>query len=121
MPRTTSAPTKLGAASVSANSQLSDSRLCLSPSCKAAIHDRLSVPRFPPLAFVLAAATVAIFNGLVRVADSTGIPLDDGTCNASIDFRDELGLNDYSGARSTRLDAALQARPKGSVAKLFGF
>ena len=31
-----------------------------------------------PEAFVAAAATVGIFNGLVRVADATGIPLDRG-------------------------------------------
>jgi hypothetical protein len=74
-----------------------------------------------PEAFVLAAATVAIFNGLVRVADSTGIPLDDGTRNASVDFRDELGLNGYAGAGNTHFDDALKVRPEGGVAKLFGF
>ena len=74
-----------------------------------------------PESFVAAAATVAIFNGLVRVADSTGIPLDDGTRNASVDFRDELGLNNYAGAGNTHFDDAQQVRPEGSVAKLFGF
>jgi hypothetical protein len=54
-----------------------------------------------PEAFVEAAATVGIFNGLVRVADATGIPLDDGTLRASTEFRQDLGLNDYLGARST--------------------
>ena len=85
------------------------------PSVRAELLEALG-----PEAFVLAAATVAIFNGLVRVADSTGIPLDDGTRNASVDFRGELGLNDYFGAQSTDLDATAQAG-EGSVAKLFGY
>jgi hypothetical protein len=86
------------------------------PSIRAELREAIG-----PEAFVSAAATVAIFNGLVRVADSTGIPLDDGTRNASVDFRDELGLNDYSGARSTSLDAVAEVPEEGSVAKLFGF
>ena len=72
-------------------------------------------------AFVDAAATVAIFNGLVRVADATGIPLDDRTRDASVDFRDELGLNAFSGARSNRLDAAQAAESTTDVEKLFDF
>ena len=44
-----------------------------------------------PAAFVEAAATVGIFNGLVRTADATGIPLDDGTLRASKGVRGELG------------------------------
>ncbi len=72
-------------------------------------------------AFVAVAATVAIFNGLVRVADSTGIPLDDRTRDASIDFRDELGLNSFVGADSTDLAAAKPAAKGGEVSKLFDF
>ena len=37
-----------------------------------------------------AAATVGIFNGLVRVADCTGIPLDDGTRDATVEERESL-------------------------------
>jgi hypothetical protein len=59
-----------------------------------------------PAALVEAAAIVGIFNGLVRVADSTGIPLDKRTLGTSVGFRAELGLNTYPGARSTDLDAA---------------
>lgn len=45
-----------------------------------------------------AAATIAIFNGLVRVADGTGIQLDDGVLADSADYRERLGLNGYGGA-----------------------
>jgi hypothetical protein len=48
-----------------------------------------------------ACLTVAAFNGLTRVADATGIPLDGGTLAATTDVRAELGLNDMAGARST--------------------
>ncbi len=48
-----------------------------------------------------AAGTIAIFNGLIRVADGTGIRLDDGLNGASSDERDRLGINDYAGAAST--------------------
>ena len=50
-----------------------------------------------------AAATVAAFSGLVRVADGTGIPIDDGLAAASADIRDELGLNHFAGASNTDL------------------
>jgi type IV pilus biogenesis protein CpaD/CtpE len=45
-----------------------------------------------------AAATVAVFNGLVRVADGTGIQLDAGLAGYSADLRDELGIDAYAGA-----------------------
>ena len=54
--------------------------------------------------FVLAAATVGIFSGLVRVADSIGIPLDERTRQTSGALREDLGLNAFSGARNTDLD-----------------
>ena len=56
--------------------------------------------------FGQAAAIVGIFNGLVRVADLSGIPLDDSSLHASIDFRDALGLNDFAGAANTELTRA---------------
>ena len=52
-------------------------------------------------AFVEAAATVAIFNGLVRAADSSGIPLDDGTASFSVEARRRLGVDDFAGAANT--------------------
>ncbi|MDG2333006.1 MAG: hypothetical protein P8Q97_02160 [Myxococcota bacterium] len=55
-------------------------------------------------ALVQAAATVGSFNGLVRVADSIGIPLDEGTRVGSGEFRERLGLNNFGGSRNTNLD-----------------
>ncbi len=54
-----------------------------------------------PAKFVEAAATVGIFNGLVRVADSTGIPSDANTLERTADVRDELGFNRWGGAKSS--------------------
>lgn len=48
-----------------------------------------------------AAATVAAFSGLVRVADGTGIPIDDGLAAASIDIRERLELGAFGGAANT--------------------
>lgn len=80
-----------------------------------AAHSRESVAQFGlslgPAAFVEAAATVAIFNGLVRTADASGIPLDDGTQEMTVDARAELGLNEFRGAANSRDDADLSARP----------
>ena len=72
-----------------------------------------------PAAFVEAASTVGIFNGLVRTADAAGIPLDDGTLRASVEFRAELGLNDYAGASSTDLAAAGSGEQTRDVRQLF--
>jgi len=54
-----------------------------------------------PERFVEVAATVGIFNGLVRVADATGIPLDHGTRKVSSELRAHLGLNAFAGARNS--------------------
>lgn len=72
-----------------------------------------------PAAFVEAAATVGIFNGLVRAADATGIPLDTGTLGASIDFRSALGLDGFAGAASTDLDSAARPASSRDVRRLF--
>ena len=52
-------------------------------------------------AFIEAAGIAAIFNGLVRTADSSGIPLDDSTKTSSESFRKDLGLNEFPGAGNT--------------------
>lgn len=54
-----------------------------------------------PAKFVEAAATAGIFNGLVRVADSTGIPSDAMTLERTADVRGELGFNRWGGARAS--------------------
>ena len=69
-------------------------------------------------ALLEAAATVAIFNGLVRVADGTGIQLDAGVLADSSDFRGRLGLNDYGGASNSDDDQA--PRRIGAIADMFG-
>lgn len=50
-----------------------------------------------------AAATVAAFSGLVRVADGTGIPIDDGLASASTEIRDQLDLHSFNGAANSDL------------------
>lgn len=49
-----------------------------------------------------AAATFAVFNGLVRVADGTGIQVDAGVLADSEDFRPALGIDDFAGAANTQ-------------------
>ncbi len=71
-----------------------------------------------PEAFVEAAATVGIFNGLVRVADAIGVPLDDGTLDNSLDFRAALGIDEFGGARNTDLDDAQPRERAGSALSL---
>ena len=71
-----------------------------------------------PEPFVEACATVGIFNGLVRTADASGIPLDQGTLDASTEFRSRLGIDDYAGAGSTDLGSARSSSER-DVQKLF--
>ncbi len=56
-------------------------------------------------AFVEAACIAAIFNGLVRTADASGIPLDEGTRAATAGYRGELGLEEFGSASNTDLEA----------------
>ncbi len=48
-----------------------------------------------PGCLVDAAATVAIFNAVVRIADSTGIPLEDAKAEMSEELRDNLGIDGF--------------------------
>ncbi len=45
-----------------------------------------------------AAGTIAAFCGLVRVADGTGIQLDDGVLAVSADLRGRSGIDGFGGA-----------------------
>jgi hypothetical protein len=47
-------------------------------------------------ALVDAAAIVAAFSGFDRIADSTGIPLEDAKAENSADFRASLGINAFA-------------------------
>lgn len=50
-------------------------------------------------ALVDAAGVLAVFNAVVKIADSTGIPLEEVKARMSEDFRGELGIDDYPSAR----------------------
>ncbi len=56
-----------------------------------------------------AAATVAAFNGLVRVADGTGIQLDPSMLSSTADTREALGIEEFGGAANSA-GAATAAR-----------
>lgn len=62
------------------------------------------VDRLGPEAAGHASATITAFSGLVRVADGTGIPIDDGLAAVSADIRDQLALEKLGGAANSRLD-----------------
>ena len=51
--------------------------------------------------FVDAAAVVGNFERMVRVADATGIPLDGMATDATVELREELGLNAFGMASRT--------------------
>ncbi len=60
--------------------------------------------------FVEACGIAGIFNGLVRNADFSGIPLDEGTLHGSADFREQLGLNEFGGAANTDIERGDSAK-----------
>lgn len=46
-------------------------------------------------AFVDVCATVASFNAVVKIADGTGIPLEDAKAERTADIRDSLAINAF--------------------------
>ena len=54
-----------------------------------------------PAAMIDGAAVVAIFESAVRIADATGIPLEDYKASASVALRATLGIDAYPGGRAS--------------------
>lgn len=67
-----------------------------------------------------AAATVAVFNGLVRVADGTGIQLDGGVFAVSAVDRARLGIDRFAGSANGGASAPTSTSGPLSIAELFG-
>jgi hypothetical protein len=55
-------------------------------------------------ALVDAAAIVATFNAIDRVADATGIPIEDNKAESTADIRAALGINAFAQARGEIAD-----------------
>jgi hypothetical protein len=62
-------------------------------------------------AFVDAAAIVATFNAIDRIADSTGITIEDTTAESTSELRNALGLNAFAEKRGEIADP--RQRTKG--------
>jgi hypothetical protein len=60
--------------------------------------------RLGDAALVDAAAIAATFNAIDRVADSTGIPIEDAKAAATADFRATLGINAFAENRGEIAD-----------------
>jgi hypothetical protein len=67
---------------------------------------------------VEAAGTIAAFEGLNRIADATGIQLDDNLAADTADVRGDLGIDDFS-TTDGKLRTATNAARATSVMDLF--
>ena len=67
-----------------------------------------------------AAATVAVFNGLVRVADGTGIQLDGGVFAVSAADRARLGIDGFAGSANGGASTPADTSGTLSISELFG-
>ena len=54
-----------------------------------------------PESFVSAAAVASNFQRMVRIADSTGIPLDGGLNELSASIREEIGIDSFGSSANT--------------------
>ena len=59
------------------------------------------VDRLGSRAMIDAAGVISNFQRMVRIADGTGIPLDEPIAMITARMREDLGLNDYSSAEYT--------------------
>jgi hypothetical protein len=66
-------------------------------------------------ALVDAAAIAATFNAIDRVADATGIPIEDAKAEATADFRSALGINAFAEMRGEIADRS--GRHQGSISR----
>ncbi len=71
-----------------------------------------ALERVGPAGLVDAAAVVGNFQRMVRIADSTGIPLDAPLALTTEDLRSELGLDRFGSAANTP--------PPGRLARILG-
>lgn len=62
-------------------------------------------------ALVDAAAIAATFNAIDRVADSTGIPIEDVKADSTADFRAALGIDAFAEQRGEIADPRHRRRP----------
>jgi len=77
------------------------------------------VEQLGPEAFVDACGVIGNFERMVRIADSTGIPLDAPVAAMTADIRDELGIDDFGSARNTP-ELGLAGRVLGRVGRAVG-
>ena len=64
----------------------------------AAVRDEVTT-RLGADHLINAAAVVANFHMMTRIADATGTPLDPGTAGMSVELRNDLGLDALTSAR----------------------
>jgi hypothetical protein len=62
-------------------------------------------------ALIDAAAIAATFNAIDRIADSTGIPIEDANAESTAELRDALGLNAFAEKRGEIADPRDRANP----------
>jgi hypothetical protein len=62
-------------------------------------------------ALVDAAAIAATFNAIDRIADSTGIPIEDANAESTAELRDALGLNAFAQQRVEIADPRDRTNP----------